>query len=221
MPNVRQGDQEMEAEAKAWIEAVLGEPLPEGSFADALKSGVVLCNLVNAVQPGACKAPTTKKMAFMQMENIAAYLAACLKLGQRPQESFQTIDLFEAQNMMQVLLQIHSLGRIAQTLGFSGPTLGAKLATENKREFTEAQLIEAKGAATFLGKGSHGTEGSKVDKAERLAGSINKNVKGVEGLGMGSDQTFLGRGSSQTTATEEGQGKVVDPTYGADYQRNR
>ena len=38
--------------------------------------------------------------------------------------------------------------------GYSGPTLGPKEATANKREFTEAQLQEAKGATTFLGKGS-------------------------------------------------------------------
>ena len=38
-----------------WIEAVMGEPLPAGDFADVLKDGVVLCKLINKIQPGSVK----------------------------------------------------------------------------------------------------------------------------------------------------------------------
>ena len=52
-------DPEMEAEARSWVEAVLGEKL-EGTFQEALKSGVVLCNLVNALVPGSCPPPSPR-----------------------------------------------------------------------------------------------------------------------------------------------------------------
>ena len=158
-------DPTMVEEAREWIEAVIGCPL-EGSLHEALKSGVHLCNLVNVIQPGACKAPTTKKMAFMQMENIAAYLAACTALGIQGFESFQTIDLFEDKDMKAVVLNVHALGRVAQKLGFAGPMLGAKMATENRRSFTEAQLQEARNAVPTFGLGSQ--HAGLADAASKL-----------------------------------------------------
>ena len=38
-----------------WIEAVLGEKLPEGDFADVLQNGVILCRLMNKIQPESVK----------------------------------------------------------------------------------------------------------------------------------------------------------------------
>ena len=38
-----------------WIGAVMGEPLPEGDFAEVLKNGVVLCKLMNKIQPESVK----------------------------------------------------------------------------------------------------------------------------------------------------------------------
>ena len=38
-----------------WVEAVMGEPLPSGDFGEVLKDGVVLCKLMNKLQPGSVK----------------------------------------------------------------------------------------------------------------------------------------------------------------------
>jgi hypothetical protein len=62
-------------------------------------------------------------------------------------DTFKTPDLFEGKDAKAVLTTVHSLGRVAQLLpGYSGPVLGATLATATARTFTEAQLLEARAA---------------------------------------------------------------------------
>ena len=60
--------------------------------------------------------------------------------------------------MRAVLTNIHSLGRVAQSLGFCGPTLGPKLAEENLRSFTDEQKQAALHQQTFLTSGSKGED---------------------------------------------------------------
>ena len=147
-----------EAEARKWLEELTGLELEGESLHEALKSGVVLCAAVNKIKPDTIPKVTDSKMPFKQMENIAAYLAAAANLGVPAHDSFMTVELFENKNMNAVVNNIHSLGRVAQTIvGYSGPTLGAKLATKSVREFSEEQLVQARAAPTFLNKGSHRT----------------------------------------------------------------
>jgi hypothetical protein len=153
---MRPSDPELEAEARAWVEAVLGEPIGPGTLQEELKSGVALCRLVNILKPGSVGKVAAGCMPFKQMENIAQYLNASSALGVPAFESFQTVDLFEGKNMAAVVTNLHSLGRIAQKMpGYRGPALGVKLANANKRNFTAEQLAQAKAAPTFMGQGSH------------------------------------------------------------------
>jgi hypothetical protein len=110
-----------------------------------LRSGELLCELVNKLQPGTISRVSSSAMPFKQMENISNYIEACAALGVPNQDCFRSVDLFEGKDLRAVVRNIHSLGRVAQRLeGFHGPTLGAKLAEKNERSFTEQQLNEAK-----------------------------------------------------------------------------
>ena len=55
-----------------------------------------------------------------------------------PADSFQTVDLYERQNIPTVISTIHALGRKAQAKGLHG--IGPKESEKNVREFTEEQL---------------------------------------------------------------------------------
>ena len=73
--------------------------------------GVCLHRLADRIMgPGKVK-HNTMKMAFKQMENITNFLTACEKYGVAKTDLFQTVDLFEKQNMWQVVLCIYALGR--------------------------------------------------------------------------------------------------------------
>ena len=189
---------EEEEEARLWIEAVLGIQL-EGTLQEALKSGVVLCNLANRVKPGCCAKPQNKKLPFVQRENIGNYLNACTQLKIPSFESFMTVDLFEGKNMRAVVLNLHSLGRVAQKrrsllAGYDGPVLGPKMATANKREFTEAQLNAGKGMITSINQGAQQVAAAKGGNNWRLeAGRNNMGaVKGTEGMGKGGEMGLVG-----------------------------
>merc|ERR1719191_475612 len=154
--DAHRGLPEMTEQAQEWVASIVG-PLGDGTLQQELKSGVVLCNLVNAIQPGCCRKPSPSAMPFKQMENISNYLAACEALGIPQHSSFQTVTLFEDQDMMQVVTNLHALGAIAQKLGVGGDRcIGVKLADANVRAFTAEQLSAGRAAQTFIGKGSSG-----------------------------------------------------------------
>jgi len=103
-----------------------------------LKDGTMLCKLINALEPGSVRSINTSKMAFKQMENIGNFLGAAEVFGVSKNDLFQTVDLYENNNMSAVIDTIHALGRKAGAKGLSG--IGPKESEKNKREFTEEQL---------------------------------------------------------------------------------
>ena len=142
-------DPKLEKEAKDWLVSVVGEPFPSGSFHDALKDGAYLCKAINKLKPGSVGKINSSKMAFKMMENIGNFLSAAGAYGLPKADSFQTVDLYENQNMPQVVLAIHSLGRVASKKGFKGATLGPKEASKNVRTFDQEE--QKKAGASVIG----------------------------------------------------------------------
>jgi hypothetical protein len=153
----------LEHEAHKWIEAVLGErittedpsqPLGMDKFREVLLDGKVLCRLVNTIKPGILtKKVNNSSMPFLRMENISNFLEACEKLGVSKTDLFQTADLFDKSNMVQVVNCIYALGRKAPKIGYDGPTLGAKEADHNPRNF-DAEVLNAGQSVIGLQMGS-------------------------------------------------------------------
>ncbi|XP_052797167.1 myophilin-like [Mya arenaria] len=146
---------ELEQEARQWMEAVLQRPLVEGEDSDtplgeekfqaALKDGVLLCELMNTLKPGAIKkihrVASGSFKQFRDMENIENFLNAIVAYGVAVTDKFGTANLTDRNNGMAIVLNcIHAVGRAAQKNGFEGPTLGPKESQYNPRNFDEETL---------------------------------------------------------------------------------
>ena len=167
-------------EAELWVTAVTGLESGGRELQAWLRSGVVLCQLANCLQAGLVPRVSGEEKPFKQMENIGAYLDACRKYGVPAQDTFLTVDLFEGKNMNAVVRNLHSLGRVAQQQGFSGPTLGARLATTNRRSFTAEQMAQAKATPSrWTNRGGHegaAASGSDVNTGRREVAGPGKDA---------------------------------------------
>jgi len=201
-------DLELERQAREWIEEVTGEQIfnheeypwvddvstSSKNFHSLLKDGKILCRLMNIINPGAIKKINESSMAFKQMENISHFLEAIEKYGVKKVDLFQTVDLYEKQNLGLVVTCIHALGRMAQKNGFDGPVLGPKEATQNKRQFSEEQMQEGKKVIGLqMGTNKGASQAGMSFGTQRHINDINvgegsKEGQNVIGLQMGTNK---------------------------------
>ncbi|XP_034951515.1 myophilin isoform X2 [Chelonus insularis] len=134
--------EELAQESLQWVKTITGADINTSgdmdNFYETLKNGVLLCRLVNELKVGSVKKFNESTMAFKCMENINAFLEAAKALGVPPQETFQTVDLWERQNLNSVVICLQSLGRKAGNYG--KPSIGPKEADKNIRQFTQEVL---------------------------------------------------------------------------------
>ncbi|XP_012939151.1 myophilin [Aplysia californica] len=141
-------DGERAAIAINWVGQRIGEPLSTDgsmdSIYDILKDGLVLAKLANWVKPGSVGANKVSKapsMAFKQMELIGLFLKA-IDISEgglvKKAELFQTVDLYEKVNLVQVILTIEALGRALLTEGREG--FGKAESKGETHQWTDEQL---------------------------------------------------------------------------------
>jgi len=139
------------SEVLEWIATITQDNLNTSGDMDnlyeTLKDGTVLCKLVNQFKDGSVRKVNTSTMAFKCMENINNFLSAVTELGVPKQEQFQTVDLWERQNLTSVVICLQSLGRKAGTYGLPG--IGPKESTKNVRNFSEEQLKASEGVISL------------------------------------------------------------------------
>jgi hypothetical protein len=149
----------MEAKVFAWIAAVTGKKVSDMS---ELKDGVILCELANKISVGSIKRINNSTMPFKQMENITAFLVACRGAGVKSHDLFETVDLFDGKDYGLVVQSIFAYGSVVTNApGYSGPTLGVKVADKNEREFSAEVLAKGKNSVPQTSHGKimdHGTK---------------------------------------------------------------
>jgi hypothetical protein len=177
-----QRDPEFELAVGKWIEAAVGEPLADTSdLWVSLRSGVVLCQLVNRIVPNTVKKfAKTNLLPLVEMDNIQLYLKACWNLGIPSGDFFIVSDLYHKKSMNQVIQNIVSLSRVAPSLGYNGEPLAASNTGKDRVKNWEAvatggpaKRIEDLEAGTpaeritqlsvQLGEAKHALDASKSD----------------------------------------------------------
>ena len=106
--------------------------------------------------------------------HASRFQAACRKYGVCDEEIFQTADLFERRNIRQVCLCLYALARTVIFLSselngknlilifqtqlhpeYQGPKMGPKMATENKRNFSESEIRQLREGQVGLQAGQN------------------------------------------------------------------
>lgn len=93
---------------------------------NSLRDGVILCRLMSVIEPNSIKSVSNSNIPFKMMENINNFLDACEKIGVKKIDLFQTVDLYEGQNLSQVtrFLCIHYRIFAVTCQGFESSTNG-------------------------------------------------------------------------------------------------
>jgi len=134
-------DTNLACQVMNWVKETTGSDIETSGEMDnvheMLKDGTVLCRLINVLKPDLIpqKKIHNSKMAFKCMENINIFLDNARSLGVAPEETFQSVDLWEKQNILSVIICIQALARKASKFGVAG--IGPKEAEANKRNFSD------------------------------------------------------------------------------------
>ncbi|CAI5441904.1 unnamed protein product [Caenorhabditis angaria] len=134
-----------------WIENVTGERFPcdvgncetSNDVTALLKDGVMLCKLIEKLDPG-CRVVYNKKpkMPFHMMENISNFLEAAKRFGVMEISCFQTVDLYENKQCYKVIECLRLLAAVAQSRKphLDHPAWVVKIAQSAPRQFPEAVM---------------------------------------------------------------------------------
>ncbi|ETE62831.1 Calponin-3 [Ophiophagus hannah] len=85
------------------------------NFQLGLKDGIILCELINKLQPGSIKKINQSKLNWHQLENIGNFIKAIQQYGMKPHDIFEANDLFENGNMTQVQTSLVALAGLMGT----------------------------------------------------------------------------------------------------------
>ncbi|KAL4647936.1 calponin-1-like [Arapaima gigas] len=199
-------DPQKEEELRLWIQEVTGHSIP-GSFMEGLKDGVILCELINKLQPGSVKKINNSTQNWHQLENIGNFVRAITDYGLKPHDIFEANDLFENVNHTQVQSTLIALAGLAKTKGFDTKyDIGVKYAEKQQRRFNPQKLKEGRNViglqmgtnkfASQKGMTSYGTRRHLYDPKTGMEKPLDQSTISLQ---MGTN-----KGASQSGMTAPG-----------------
>ncbi|XP_057189879.1 calponin-3b isoform X2 [Triplophysa rosa] len=133
-------DPQKEEELRYWIEDVTGMLIGE-NFQLGLKDGIILCELINKLQPGSIKKINQSKLNWHKLENLGNFIKAILTYGLKHNDIFEANDLFENGNLTQVQTTLLALASMAKTKGMETKVdIGVKYADKQSRHFDKEKM---------------------------------------------------------------------------------
>lgn len=189
-------DKGLEAKCCDWVRQVSGLPFQATTGEElipVLKDGVILCEAMNKVQPGAIRRINKSRMPFKQMENISNFIKACRKIGVAEHALFTTADLYERGNIGNVINGIMGFSSAASKINPKVPTFGAKLATSRKVDPKQWAGKEHFGVSKLMEGSSRTMERTKLDVSNNIAFGkemLGDSLGGTSRLMEGSSRTM-------------------------------
>ncbi|KAM5170753.1 calponin-1 [Mantella aurantiaca] len=135
-------DPQKEAELREWMDRTTGKNIGN-KFMESLKDGVILCELINKLQPGSVKKINESTQNWHQLENIGNFIKAITDYGVKQHDIFEANDLFENTNLTQVQSTLLALASVAKTRG-AKVDIGVKYADRQERKFNPQKLKEGR-----------------------------------------------------------------------------
>uniref|UniRef100_A0A2K5QGN6 Calponin-2 n=1 Tax=Cebus imitator TaxID=2715852 RepID=A0A2K5QGN6_CEBIM len=133
-------DPQKEAELRSWIEGLTGLSIGP-DFQKGLKDGIILCTLMNKLQPGSDPKINRSMQKWHQLENLSNFIKAMVSYGMNPLDLFKANDLFESGNTTQVQVSLLTLVGKAKTKGLqSGVGIGVKYSEKQELNFNNATM---------------------------------------------------------------------------------
>jgi len=94
-----------------WVNSLSGSNI--SGLEEGLKSGEVLCALVNKIKPNTITGISKYNAAHAQMQNIDKFLTVAGKLGVSDEDKFKAEDLYYGNNIPKVILTLVSFQQLA------------------------------------------------------------------------------------------------------------
>ncbi|NXS29303.1 CNN1 protein, partial [Pomatostomus ruficeps] len=161
-------DPQHERELRAWIESTTGRRIGD-NFMDGLKDGVILCELINKLQPGSVPKVNEPVQNWHKLENIGNFLRAITRYGVKPHDIFEANDLFENTNHTQVqstLIALASQGTGGHchrkgTQGMGTPWRHGDTASQVGTPWGQGDTATLRGHGDIASPGGHRTWGHR------------------------------------------------------------
>eukprot|EP01084_Bolivina_argentea_P140429 246860_1 len=211
------------AEVKGWMETVMGKSYDD--FFEDIRDGVEICELLNKIKPGTCKKFKKSQVVFVARTNIQIFIQGCKKLGIPESDCIETRDLFDQQNLNDVVINLYAVSSISTKHNFGGPFIGIKYADKNKRNFSQETLNKSKSAVPSWNKGSIETKKKGMDgygivktskQMQQHSGVLNKweqgakevNTSSIDGYGIVKTEKSMQNPSQVQGAWQKGANEV-------------
>ncbi|KAM9785082.1 calponin-1 [Syngnathus typhle] len=195
-------DPQMEEGLRLWIEDVTSKKIGD-HFMESLKDGVVLCELINVLQPGSVRKINRSSQNWHQLENIGNFVRAITEYGLKPHDIFEANDLFENVNHTQVQSTLIALAGMAKSKGFhSKYDIGVKYAEKQQRRFAPEKLREGRNIiglqmgtnklASQKGMTSYGTRRHLFDSRMGMDNPMDQSTISLQmGTNKGANQSGM------------------------------
>ena len=114
-------NEEHVAAVQSWMEEILDKKYND--FWEEIRDGVELCELLNKIKPGTCKKFKKSKIVFVCRNNLTIFRKGCIDIGIDEGRVIIPSDLYDRQNLNQVISNLYCVSGKSVKYGFAGPVL--------------------------------------------------------------------------------------------------